>query len=94
MASGLAMTSANDLRTSGCISSGPIDLCIFRFLRWSRTSSSFIVGGTLPPQSLPCDPSTKEVWEKRLPVKTEAATLLTSLAFSSSIVTSFPVKSY
>jgi len=32
MESGLAMTSASSLRTLGCILSGPIDLCMFRFL--------------------------------------------------------------
>jgi len=29
-------TSANFLGTLGYISSGPIDLCMFRFLRWSK----------------------------------------------------------
>jgi len=31
----LAMTSASTLRTLGCISSGPVDLCMFRFHRWT-----------------------------------------------------------
>jgi len=35
--SGLASTSANSLRTLGCISSGPIGLGMFCFLKWSRT---------------------------------------------------------
>jgi len=35
MESGLATTSANSLRTLGCISSGPTDLSTFRFSRWS-----------------------------------------------------------
>jgi len=33
--SGLVTTSANSLRTLGCISLGPIDLWMFRFLMWS-----------------------------------------------------------
>jgi len=33
----MATKSANSLRTLGCISSGPIDLGIFRFLRWLQT---------------------------------------------------------
>ncbi|GAB0190261.1 mitochondrial enolase superfamily member 1 [Grus japonensis] len=37
MESGLATSSASSLKTRGCISSGPLDLCTFRFLRWSRT---------------------------------------------------------
>ncbi|KAK4810922.1 hypothetical protein QYF61_013330 [Mycteria americana] len=63
MESGLATTSANSLRTLGCMSSGPIDLC----------------------------PSTREVWEERVPVKTEAKMLLSTSAFSSSVVSSLPV---
>ncbi|KAK4818403.1 hypothetical protein QYF61_012324 [Mycteria americana] len=50
-----------------------------------------ILGGTLLPQSPYCGPSTREVWEERLPVKTEAKNLLSTSAFSSSIVTSLPV---
>ena len=40
MESGLATTSASSLRTLGCIPSGPRDLWMFRFLRWSWTRSS------------------------------------------------------
>ncbi|KAK4810853.1 LOW QUALITY PROTEIN: hypothetical protein QYF61_008825 [Mycteria americana] len=36
-------------------------------------------------------PSTREVWEERVPAKTEAKMLLSTSAFSSSIVTSLPV---
>ncbi|KAK4829123.1 hypothetical protein QYF61_002161 [Mycteria americana] len=36
-------------------------------------------------------PSTREVWEERSPVKTEAKKLLSTSAFSSSVVTSLPV---
>ena len=43
MESGLAMTSGNSHRTLECISSGPIDLCTLRYLRWSRTGSSLTV---------------------------------------------------
>ncbi|KAK4817094.1 hypothetical protein QYF61_027925 [Mycteria americana] len=38
-------------------------------------------------QSMPQGPSTREVWEERLPVKAEAKKLLSTSAFSSSIVT-------
>ncbi|KAK4806804.1 hypothetical protein QYF61_005600 [Mycteria americana] len=38
MESDLATTSANSLRTLGCILSGPMDLCIFRFLSFTRRS--------------------------------------------------------
>jgi len=39
MVSVFAMTSANSLRTLGCILSGPLALCTFRVLRWSQTWS-------------------------------------------------------
>lgn len=58
--SGLAIASANSLRTLGFISSGSMDFWMFRFLRWSQAQSSFTAGGTLLPQSLPW-----EVWEER-----------------------------
>jgi len=35
MDNGLLTTLAKSLRTLECISSGPLDLCIVRFLRWS-----------------------------------------------------------
>ena len=68
MESGLATTLANSLRTLRRISSGPMDLCMFRFLRWSRTWSSLPVGGTYLPQSLSCGPSTRDVWKEGLSV--------------------------
>jgi len=52
--SDMAMTSGNSLRTLGSILSGPIDLCMFRFLRWSQIWSSLTVGGTLPLWSPSC----------------------------------------
>jgi len=66
------MTSANSLRTLGCISPGPIDLCTFRFLRWSRAWSSITLGRALPLWTPSCSPSTGEGRRERLPVKTEA----------------------
>ena len=63
MESGLATPSASSLRTVGCISSGPTDLCMFRFLTWPQTSSSLTVGVALPPWSPSCGPSTLEGWE-------------------------------
>ena len=70
--SDLATTSAHSLRTPGCILSGPINVCMFRVLRWSRIWSSLTVGGTFLPQSLPWCPSTQKVWVEKLPVKTVA----------------------
>ncbi|KAK4807109.1 hypothetical protein QYF61_018450 [Mycteria americana] len=55
------------------------------------TEVRLTVGGTLLPQSPSCGPSTREVWEERLPLKTEAKNLLSTSAFSSSVVTSLPV---
>lgn len=37
MEKGLTTTSAKSLRILGCISSGPMDLYVVRFLRWSQT---------------------------------------------------------
>lgn len=56
----------------GYISSGPIELCMIMFLRWSQTRFSLTVGRSLLPQSLLSDPSPQKVKEERLPVKTEA----------------------
>ncbi|KAK4828813.1 hypothetical protein QYF61_000870 [Mycteria americana] len=47
--------------------------------------------GAIDLTSLSCGPSTREVWEERLPEKTEAKKLLSTSAFSSSVVNSFPV---
>jgi len=60
MESGLATTSANSLRTLGCILAAPIDLCMYRLLRWSQTWSSLKVGGSLPLWSPSCNPSCRE----------------------------------
>ena len=40
MDSGLATSSTSSLRIHGWISSGPIDLCTFMFLKWSQICSS------------------------------------------------------
>jgi len=80
MGSDLVTISADSLRTLGCISSGPIDMCMFRILRWLRTSSFLTVGGALPLWSHSCSPSTGEVWEERLPVKTEAKNVVEYLS--------------
>lgn len=89
MESYLATTLFNSLRILGFISSGPIDLYIFRFLRCSQTWSSLTLWGSLLLQSLPCDPSTQEVWEDRLSVKIRAKHLL-STSVTSSIIYSLP----
>jgi len=52
MESGLATSSASSLRTHGCISSGPMDLCTFKFLRKSQNWSSPLVGSSSFSQSL------------------------------------------
>ena len=70
MDSGLATSST--LRTHGCTSSGPMDLCTFRYLRWSWTWCSSTVAGFSFSQSLPLPSATWEVWLEHLPVKTEA----------------------
>lgn len=91
MKSGLAIMSANSIRTLGCISLGPTDLHMFTFFKWSQTWSSTI-GGTSFPQSLPQGLQTWEMWEVRLTVKTEAKKgNLSTSAFSMSVITSSPV---
>ena len=81
MESGLATTSASSLRTLGCIASGPMDFCTFRFCRRSRTWSSLTAGGILPSWSPSCHLSTREGWGERLPVKTEAKKVVEYLSF-------------
>ena len=49
MESDLTTTSVNYLRTLRYILQGPIDLCMFRFLRWSWTWSSLTVGDSPSP---------------------------------------------
>ncbi|KAK4825808.1 hypothetical protein QYF61_002413 [Mycteria americana] len=49
MESGLATTSANSFRTLGCISSGPIDLCMFRLLRTANSTGAWSLQPRLPP---------------------------------------------
>lgn len=78
MASGLAISSANSLRTCGCTAWGPVDLCIFGFLRWSWTWSSS-VGSSSFSQSPP-SPSGTQV--EKLPLKTGGRTSLGTSAFS------------
>jgi len=65
-------------------------LGMLSFLRWSQTWS-LTVGGTSFPQSLPWGSCTQKVWGERFPVKTEAKKLLSTPAFSLSVVTSLPV---
>ncbi|KAK4823100.1 hypothetical protein QYF61_025838 [Mycteria americana] len=47
-----------------------------------------------PLRDITCPSTTQEVWEERLPVKTEEKKLLSTSAFSLSIVTSLPVKPF
>ena len=53
MNSGLTTSSTSSLRTCGCISSGLMDLCNCKFLRWSQTWASLIVSGFSFSLSLP-----------------------------------------
>ena len=71
MDSGLASSSTSSLRTHRCTSSVPMDLCTFRFHRWSWTLSSPTEGSSSFSQSLPSSSVTWVVWLEHLPVKTE-----------------------
>lgn len=62
MDSGLTTPPGNFLWTCGFISSGSMDLCILRFLRWSQTWSSAKVGCCPFSQVLPLPSSTQAVW--------------------------------
>lgn len=75
--SNLAATSDNSLRTLRYILSGPIDLCAFRFLRWSIHPIFSYSWKHFAAPVPSCCPATWEVWEGRLPLKTEARKLLT-----------------
>lgn len=52
MENGFVTSSAGSLSTCRCILAGPIDLCNFRSLRWSRTWSSTMVSSSVS-ESLP-----------------------------------------
>lgn len=64
MDSGVVPYSASCHRTHGCMSSGPTDLCTFRFLKQSQTPSSSTVDGSSFSQSLPLPSATWVVWLK------------------------------
>lgn len=89
--SGLGTSAASSLRTCSWISSGPVDLRTFRFLGWSQTKSSPVVGSSSFSQSLPLPPGTHAVQLEHLLVKAEAKTLSSISVFSISWVTWFPV---
>jgi len=55
----------------GYISSGPIDLWMFRFLRWLQTWFLLTAGGKLLPQFLPAKPSTQRLFVEQPLLKTE-----------------------
>lgn len=83
--SALATTPAPSLRTLGCISLGPIDLWVFRILRWSQTSSLLTVGGSLPPSphllTPPPKGCVKSSCQQRLRQKVEYLSLLLVLCY-------------
>lgn len=72
MDSGLATTSASYFRIHEFISSGPMDLCTFRFLNWSQTWSSPTVGGSSFFQSLTLPSVAQSMRMELLTVRTEA----------------------
>lgn len=86
MGSGSATSSASSLRMSRCISSGPMVLCTFMFLRCSQVWSSPTVGNALFPQSLPVPSVTWVVWLEHSSVNTKAKKSLITSAFSTSWV--------
>jgi len=90
MESGLASASAMSLRTRVCISSGPLDLYTFRFLRQSQTWSSPTAGGSSFSQSLTLPSVSWVVWLEHLLLKTEAKKSFSTSAFSTSQVTRSP----
>lgn len=81
----LATTSASSLRSLGCISASPIDLCQSSFNRWSWTSS-LLTGGAL-------HSSTGGFRDLRdvgsLPMTTEVKNLFGASDFYTSVTTSF-----
>lgn len=66
------------------------DLYTFCLMRESLTCSLLTIGGILLHQPLPRSSRTWEVWEARLPVKTEAKNWLSMAAFSMHIKASSP----
>lgn len=66
------------------------DLYTFCLMRESLTCSLLTIGGILLPQPLYRSSRTWEVWEARLPVKTEAKNWLSMAAFSMHIKASSP----
>lgn len=90
MERGLATTSASSLGTLGCISLGPVDLCMFSVVRWSQTQSAF-TGRNFVPFSACLGVQVLEILERngksgyQLP---EAKNLLIPSAFSMAVVTS------
>lgn len=84
----LVTTSASSLRTLGCVSSGPIDLCLCSLIRSSQICSLLTVGGNLLSQCPPGVSGIWEMWEAWLPAKTEAKILMSTLAFSRYVIIS------
>jgi len=78
----LVTTSANSLRTLGCISLGLTDFWLFSSLRQFWTWFSLTVGRALLPQFPLFEPSTRGLCVEQSLVKTETKKLLNILAFS------------
>lgn len=73
------------------ISSGPMNLCMDMFLRYSQIWSSPVVGSSSFPQSPPLPSVTWVVWLEHLSVETKTKKSLITSAFSMSWVARSPV---
>jgi len=80
----LATTSALSLRTLGRISSGPMDLHTFSFIRLSLACSTVKVGWNPVLSPTASGSGSWQIWGALPSVKTEAKHLLSTLAFSMS----------
>lgn len=78
----LVTASARSFRTLGCVSSGPINLCLFCLISLSQICSLLTVGGNFLSQCPPGVWGNWEMWEAWLPVQTEAKNLMSTSAFS------------
>lgn len=87
MKNGLVTASAYSLRILGCISWSPINLWTFRFLRWLWIWSLLTVGSSLFLQLVSSLAPIWEAWESD--IKNWDINLLSTSAFSSSVVTRF-----
>ena len=88
--SGSAMTSASFLSTCGCITSGPMDLWVCSFLKWSLTQSSSTKGGSSFLQAFSLTPRDWDSQGPALALKTKAKKAFINFVFSVSSITRTP----